>query len=400
MASAGQDRARDRDADLQKHGMKQMAGAAKPFPAHRPLFAIAAVHAAAVVPLWAAAYGGFAPWQPPAFWHGHEMLFGFALALIGGYLVTRASGREVGVAIALWVAGRGAAALPELPAVVGAVAALSYPVCLFVLAGLPLLRAAKRWRNLVFAPILAAFVLAELVFQGGAAGLIAEGEQRGLAVALTVVALLLFVMGGRVIAAAGSGAMQRAGAPHRDMAQAPLEAAGVVSLAGAALCSLFGAPTLAAGAAAIAGALAALRLVGWRFWLLLRHGEIALLGLGYGWLAVGLPLFALPSVADGGVAWGDAVHGVGVGALGTLAATMMMRVARQRARLPIVMSGPGLLAVALVNLAALARLAVIGCEEGRLTLVVLSAALWGAGFLIVCAEVLRTRPGTAQRRRG
>ena len=370
-----------------------MTGAAKPFPAHRPLFALAAFHAAAVVPLWAAAYGGFAPgWQPPPFWHGHEMLFGFALALIGGYLVTRASRREVGVALVLWFLGRGAAALPDVPAIAGAVAALAYPVCLFVLAGLPLLRAAKRWRNMVFAPILGAFVLAELVFQAGSAGLIADGEQRGLAVALTVVALLLFVMGGRVIAAAGSGAMQRTGAPHRDMAQAPLEAVGVAGLAGAALGGLFGAATLAAVAAALGGAVAVARLALWRIWLLVRQAEIALLGLGYGWLAAGLLLFALPSLIPG-VSWADAVHGVGAGALGTLSAAMMMRVARQRARLPIVMPAHGILAVALINLAALARLAVICWGDERLPLVAVSAALWSMGFLIVCVDVARIRPG-------
>lgn len=371
-----------------------MTGPAKPFPAHRPLFVLAAFHAAVVVPLWAAAYGGFVPgWRPPAFWHGHEMLFGFALALIGGYLVTRASRREVAAALVLWFLGRGVAALPDMmPAIVGAVAALAYPACLFVLAGLPLLRAAKRWRNMVFAPILGAFVLAELVFQAGSAGLIVDGEQRGLAVGLTVVALLLFVMGGRVIAASSSGAMQRAGAPHRDMAQAPLEAIGVASVASAALGSLFGVPMAAAAAAAIGGAVAVVRLILWRLWLLARQAEIALLGLGYGWLAAGLLLFALPSL-DPGLSWADAVHGVGAGALGTLSAAMMMRVARQRARLPITVPAHGILAIALINLAALARLAVMCCGDARLPLIAVSAALWSLGFLIVCVDVARIRPG-------
>ncbi len=372
--------------------MEEMTGAAKPFPAHRPLFALAAFHAAAVVPLWAAAYGGLVPgWRPPAFWHGHEMLFGFALALIGGYLVTRASRREVGVAVALWLLGRGAAVLPDLPAITGAVAALAYPVCLFVLAGLPLLRAAKRWRNMVFAPILGAFALAELVFQAGDAGLITDGEQRGLALALTVVALLLFVMGGRVIAAASSGAMQRAGAPHRDMAQAPLEAIGVAGIAGAALGGLVGAAPLAALGAAIGGTVAVARLVLWRIWLLVRRAEIALLGLGYGWLAAGLLLFALPSLVPG-ISWADAAHGVGAGALGTLSAAMMMRAARQRARLPIVVPAHGMLAIALINLAALARLAVICSGDARLAFIAVSAALWSLGFVIVCVDVARIRP--------
>lgn len=134
------------------------------------------------------------------------------------------------------------------------------------------------------------------------------------------------------------------------------------------------------------------RLALWRIWLLVRQAEIALLGLGYGWLAAGLLLFALPSLIPG-VSWADAVHGVGAGALGTLSAAMMMRVARQRARLPIVMPAHGILAVALINLAALARLAVICWGDERLPLVAVSAALWSAGFLIVCVDVARIQPG-------
>lgn len=363
-----------------------------PVKAHRLLFPLAALYGAGVVPLWALAYAGYLPsWQPPAFWHGHEMLFGFALAVVGGYLLTQATRRGLIVAIGLWGLGRAAAALPELPMPIAVAAALAYPVCLFLLAGLPLLRAAKRWRNLVFAPILAAFVLAELVFQAGSAGEVGAGEMRGLALALGVVALLLFVMGGRVMAAACSGAWQRAGASHRDMAQGRVEAAGVASLALAAIAGLFGASLPAALAAVVAGTLAAARLLRWRPWALRQQREIALLGLGYGWLAAGLVLAALAAL-PASMAWADALHGLGAGALGTLAATMMMRVALQRARRPVILSAAGVTAVALVSLATAARLAVIWCEAWRLPLLELAAALWCGAFLIVFVELLRAQP--------
>ncbi len=360
--------------------------------AHRPLFALAALYGAAVVPLWSLAYGGLLPgWAPPANWHGHEMLFGFALAVVGGYLITQATWRSVAIAAAAWLVGRAAGAAGDLPAGLSALAALAYPLCLFALAGLPLLRAAKRWRNLVFAPILGAFVVAELVFQAGAAGLVADGARRGLAMAIAVVALLLFVMGGRVIAAASSGALQRGGAPHRDMAQGRVEAAGVACLATLALASLFHLDRLGALAAGAAGLLALARLWRWRPWLLWRSPEIAFLGLGYGWLAGGLLLLA-PASALGAPGWADAIHGIAIGALGTLAATMMLRVAQQRARQAITLSGIRVAAIALVNGAALARLAAIWWEAARLPLIEIAAGMWSIGLFVVALDVWRRRP--------
>lgn len=361
----------------------------RPLQAHRLLFVAAALQAAIIVPLWTLAYAGRLGLPLPPLWHGHEMIFGFALAVVGGYLVTRASWPSILLAVALWAIGR-VAALADWPAPLMLAASLAYPICLFVLAGLPLLRAAKRWRNLIFAPILGAFVLAELVFQAGAAGLIEDGRVRGLSFALHVVALLMFVMGGRVIAAAASGAQQRAGAAHRDMAQVRVEVAGVACLAVAALASLAGAP-LASGIAAALGALAAARrLARWRLWLLRRQVDVALLGIGYAWLAVGLALLAATALA--GLAWPDALHGIAAGAIGTLTATMMLRVALQRARQPIALAPPHVAAVLLVNLAAVARLAPLALAAWRLPLLEIAALSWCGGFLVVAVEVWRRPP--------
>lgn len=375
--------------------MRRVERAAAPVLAHRPLFILAAFYGAAVVPLGTLGYAGrLSGWQMPNYWHGHEMLFGFALAVVGGYLVTRVTWVGLGAAISLWLIGRLAAATDGLPALLSTAAALAYPVGLFVLAGLPLLRAAKRWRNLVFAPLLASFVLAELLFQAGAAGIVPDGEMRGLLLALSIIALLLFLMGGRVTAAAASGALQKAGAPHRDMAQGRLETVGVVSLATMAVGLVFGLPPLAAIGAAAAALCAIARLARWRPSASMARPELLALMAGYVWLAIGFALVFASAI--GGPAIADALHGVAAGALGTLAVAMMTRVALQRTRRPLALTQSTVAALASVNAAALTRLLILGAESYRLPLLELAAPLWSIAFVIVGVQVWRLRAAAAK----
>src|SRR5574339_558614 len=53
----------------------------------RPLYLLAGLYAALGVPLWALQFSG---WLPGAnlYWHAHEMLFGYAFAVIAGFLLT------------------------------------------------------------------------------------------------------------------------------------------------------------------------------------------------------------------------------------------------------------------------------------------------------------------------
>ena len=59
----------------------------------RPLFLAGSVLALLSIPLWLAALLGlFADWQPTGgwlAWHRHEMVFGFVVAIIAGFLLTQ-----------------------------------------------------------------------------------------------------------------------------------------------------------------------------------------------------------------------------------------------------------------------------------------------------------------------
>jgi len=352
-----------------------------------PLFLCAAVFAALAVPLWLLQYGGLiAPVAAGAAAHAHEMVFGFALAVVGGYLLTRLSRARLIVVLGAWLAGR-LVATPEIPPQVSAPVALVFPALLFGFAGLPFVRA-RRWRNAVFAIPLAGFFVAELVYQLGLLGLVPEGARRGVMLGVDLLALLVFTMGGRIIAAATSGALQRSGLHLEGLAQPRLEHAGVGTLLAIALLDVAGvAPWLAGLLAAIAAAIVTLRLIGWRIRRVMSAPEVSSLHLGYAWLALGLALIAAARLCDA-LLLAAGVHGITVGALGTLTLVMMVRVTLQRSRRKVVMPLWCLVALGLITLAAGARLAAV-VPAWQWPAMVASGVAWTLAFAMLSGFLLR-----------
>ena len=123
----------------------------------RPFYLCAALLATLAVPLWIAVFLGLWPWAPvlpPLLWHAHEMLFGFASAVIIGFLLTAGKawtglgtprGPRLGALALLWLAARLAAILAPYR-VYALLDALLLPIVAIVLVRL-LLRA-KNHRNL------------------------------------------------------------------------------------------------------------------------------------------------------------------------------------------------------------------------------------------------------------
>src|SRR5687767_7289018 len=129
----------------------------------RPFYLLASIFAALSVPLWAAQYSG---WLPVAYlqtplWHGHEMLFGYTLAVVAGFLLTAvrnwtaqptASGGGLMALAGLWAAGRILVLTPFAAAAAAANAA--FPLALGIAIAVPLVRSRNR-RNYFFVGLLA-----------------------------------------------------------------------------------------------------------------------------------------------------------------------------------------------------------------------------------------------------
>ena len=173
----------------------------------RPFYLLASIFSALSVALWALQYSG---WLSGAYlkgplWHGHEMLFGYAVAVIAGFLLTAVrnwtnqptpTGAPLMALAALWVAGRILVLTPW-----GLAAALvnaAFPVAVAVAIGLPIVRSRNR-RNYFFIALLALLGLITLATHAALNGVVDVQPRFALQLAVDVILFVMAVMAGRVL---------------------------------------------------------------------------------------------------------------------------------------------------------------------------------------------------------
>jgi len=364
----------------------------------RPFYLLAAAFAATAVPLWR--FGTDLPLPGPGYlvgtaWHAHEMVFGFAAAVLAGFLLTAArtwtgrampAGASLAALAGLWAAGRVLAATgPALPA--AAIDCLFLP-CVAVAVAVRVLRA-RNWRNLKVVAVVVLLAAANLLFHLEYAGLWAPPwMSRAALVALDLFALLVALIAGRVIPVFTANAVPSA-RPRRNRGVdlAAFGSLAVLAVAGP------GGPWLAAVAAA--GAVAhGVRLRLWDPLATVREPLLWVLPLSYGWLVVSLALRAL-WLAGVGIPAVSSLHALGVGVMGGLILGMMTRSARGHTSRELKAGPADTAAFVLVHLAAVLRVigSLLGPEAGALA-VDGAALLWSAAFAVflVAYWPVLTRP--------
>lgn len=335
----------------------------------------------------------------PPFWHGHEMLFGFAPALMAGYLLTGLRSRTVLIVFAAWLSARLMILWSPSEFLIVAPAMLAFPAALAMLAGGRLLTSAKSLRNAVFPLVLIVIFLAESLYLIGWPGQGGDASAAGLSLMSGLVVLMLFAMGGRIIAAATSGAHQALGRSLERAAHADLEKIGVPLLAASALLdTLDRAAVLSGGLSLAAGMVVLLRLWRWRVWLTPGERTLSFLHLGYGLLGLGLLLKGWAGLG-GDIPFFSAYHLVYVGALGLLGGHIMTRVRLQRDRRSLAMGPMAFTALLLIALALPFRLLALAAGYQPQALL-LAAGFWSAGFglLLVWLLVQPFRPRNSGRK--
>ncbi|KAF7599520.1 MAG: short-chain dehydrogenase [Candidatus Dactylopiibacterium carminicum] len=266
----------------------------------RPFYLLAASLALLLVPLWVLMLGGQIPQPttlPGLLWHGHEMIFGFAAAVIVGFLLTAGqtwsglstpSGRPLAALVALWLAGR--LGLLMAPPLLGALLDLAFLPVAGVMLGRVLIRARSR-RNYFALVILAALALSNLLMHGAQQGWFALSPLLGLHLAVAIIAVLCTVIAGRIVPSFTANALGTK--PWRN---ARVDQASIVLTAAALLAWACALPAALTGAlAAPAAVLQALRCQGWRPWATRRTPLLWILHLSHGWLIVALAWLALAS---------------------------------------------------------------------------------------------------------
>lgn len=374
-------------------GDSELSGGALWSSGFRPFFLAAALYGPLSLGLWfAARHTGWPAYASAPLWHAHEMLFGFAAALVCGVLLTalpswsgtaELRGAPLALLAALWLAGRialhGAGWLPPLLVAV-ADSALLPVLCLMLFSTIAAARRTLFWWSLL---PLVAFAAANAVFHFSQASGSQAGARWALMLGVHALAFLFTLYGGLFIAAFTRRYLRQRGERATAILM-PLEyatAAAMVAFAGA---DLLGAPSgWLAAAALAAAAVHAWRFARWRGWRTTGEPLLWCIHLGYAWLIAALVLRAAaeftPQVPR--EAW---IHAFTLGAYGMLKIGLMTRVALRHTGRPLQAPRPMQIAFALVLAAALLRLAysVHGLGEWALAA---SALMWGAAFVVYLA---------------
>jgi uncharacterized protein involved in response to NO len=355
--------------------------------AFRPFYLGAASLAALIVPLWVAVFLGALQWQPatqPLLWHAHEMLFGFAIAVIVGFLMTAGKswtglqtprGPALGALFLLWLSARVASLVA--PYAVFAVLDLAL-LPIIGLIFLRLLIQSRNWRNVPLALILLLLTGVNLSFHLAVNGMIDVDPMRSLYAALGFVVIIECVMAGRVVPFFTTSAL-----PNIKIVTLPWldRTALAATVLGMGLWVTGWYSGLAAGALGLAFVLNLVRQLRWHPLATLGRPILWILHAAHLWLILGLGLLALAQL--GLVTTSLGVHALGVGATGGLILGMMTRTARGHTGRPLAADAPELAIYALIMLAAVLRVLLpMLAPSLYVSSLVVSAAAWSAAFLI------------------
>ncbi len=325
--------------------------------------------------------------------HAHEMLFGFALAVVVGNQLGRISVRRLVLLAGLWLLAR-VTFLWAAQSIAAAAANSAFAALVVTQLAPRLLAAAKKWRNEALPLVLTAICLCGIALQvARQAGWLAA-EHAILSVAVLLYALLLLFMGGRIIAPTVAGQFYRQGGNLDARVQPRIEGGLIIAMAVAIAASPFASwrplALLAAAAAALAGLLSMVRLVRWRMWMLQGRPDLHCLAAGYGWLGLGLLSYGAALAV--GHYQTAALHVITVGALGTLTLNVMAMTWTLKAGQDPSRARVRVAATILIGAAALARvLAGLGTFDPQMLLVIASTA-WSSGFALLLILLVQHRP--------
>lgn len=303
----------------------------------RPFFLGAAIWACCTMVLWILALTGridlAGEYGAPA-WHAHEMLFGFASAVLAGFLLTAVpnwtgrlpvSGRPLVFLFSLWLIGRMAMLFPGLlgTTVAATADAVFLPTLLYICVREVV--AGKKWADLKVIAGLGVLSLANICFH-------VETIVRGLPefsprFAVAAYIGMVIVVGGRILPSFTRNWLAKKGStsfpvPYGGFDTGTIIASVVVLLGW----SLQPDGTGIALAAVCAAMLQAIRLYRWRGWTTMAEPLVAILHIAYlfvplGFLTITVSAFGLMEAAS-------AMHVLTIGTVSTMMLAVMTRATR------------------------------------------------------------------------
>lgn len=307
----------------------------------RPFFLAGGLFAIVGMILWTGIYGfgwhSLHPDYPSISWHAHEMVFGYAVAIAAGFLLTAIRnwtgvqtlhGWPLLVLAGVWLLARILPFASFLPLGVLAVTDILFLTGLLVAVAYPIIRV-RQWQQVGIVGSIAMLLVADGVFYLGLLGIWPVGLQIGLYAAFYLILVLVMIVGRRVMPffiERGVGcpftAHNRTWIDRSVLLLFLLFAvADLTSMATAQPAAAYAVAALSLLQAAIHG----LRLWGWHHPNIWKKPLLWVLYLAYLWIVAGFLLKFLAVVA--GVSPMLAVHAFAYGGIAVITVGMMARVA-------------------------------------------------------------------------
>lgn len=388
--------------EVKRNGIAQMPIFALGF---RPFYLLAIILAVVALPVWMGVYFGIissSGYLSGIAWHSHEMLFGFVVAVIAGFLLTAVrnwtgqptpTGTALSVLVGLWLLAR--ILMWTGPAVLAAIVDLAFLPALGVAIAIPIGRSRNR-RNFKVLAILAALGCANLAFHLTKLGVFPVGVDRlSIVVALDIIMILMAIMAGRVIPAFTANAVPGSN-PRRFLGIEILALGSLVLILAAEIGSFWlRVDAMIWGALFAVAAIAHIvRLLLWHP-LKTRHDPLLwMLPVAYAWIPVAL-FFRAAAMFPTGIGETIAFHALTVGAMASLMTAMMTRSALGHGGRELKAGKTEISVFLLIQAAAIVRIVpVLIWPQYYPELITGSAALWSLAFVVFLSRYwsILTRP--------
>jgi uncharacterized protein involved in response to NO len=269
-------------------------------------------------------------------WHGHEMLVGFGMAAVAGFILTAVAtwtgrpplaGRRLGVLVAAWLLGRLAMMFASrLPELFTAAVDMVFPILLCLFVAQEVFGAGNR-RNYPIVVITLLLAVLDLAYHLGTTGVVPGADRIAVYMLLHLLLLLITIIGGRIVPNFSANWLRSKGSEKLPRSYSVLElAAPLLTVVTCLFATFQPVSPLTGGLAAAAALTHGLRLFFWRGLSTRSEPLLFAMHVAYAWLPIG---YALTALAAFGL-WVPtfaALHALAMGGIGGMILAVTTRVA-------------------------------------------------------------------------
>ena len=306
----------------------------------RPFYLLGAIYGAILIPLWILHLFGAVPVQSildGSIWHAHEVIFGFAVAILTGFLFTAVrnwtghptpKGWQLAGLAGIWLLAR--ILLVSGPSILASLVDLAYLPLMGLGIGLPIWKSRNRRNYIILLAIIFLFLI-NLYTHAKAWDIITIGPEPTLITGLNLFALLITIVAGRVMPMFINNSAPGAGAGRIQLVEigtvAGMAILFIVEVLRATFPGLLETAMLSYAYAAfliLLTSLHTIRIIKWNPHKTLHNPMLWIMPLSYFWLTASVAFRAMHQI------WPQidpiiSTHLLGIGAMGGMMLAMMTR---------------------------------------------------------------------------